>query len=123
MRNFMARGEGKAGCIIWSFLLIAVAMVSYKVIPAKVASMQLEDYMEELAMMQSTARKPNEFFVKEIKRRADELRLPVKEKDISVKKSPQRVVMDVTYTVVLDLVVTEYPLTFDLHIDRQIFLT
>lgn len=123
MRNFMARGEGKAGCVIWTVLLIVVAMVSYKVIPAKIAAMQLEDYMEELAMMQSTARKPSDFFVKEIMRRADELRLPVKEKDIKVRKSPKRVVMDVTYTVVLDLVITEYPMTFDISVDRQIFLT
>jgi hypothetical protein len=85
--------------------------------------MQLEDYMNELALMQTTARKPPEFFVKEILARADEMLLPVKEENVTVKKSGKRVVMDVKYTVVLDLLVTDYPLTFDIHIDRPIFLT
>lgn len=119
----MARGEGKAGCIIWTVLLLFAALVAYRYVPAKVSAMQLEDFMNELALMQTTSRKPAEFFVKEILARADEMLLPLKEENVTVKKSQKRVVMDVKYTVVLDLLVTDYPLTFEIHIDRQIFLT
>jgi hypothetical protein len=119
----MARGEGKAGCVIWAVLLLSAALVAYRYVPAKVSAMQLEDYMNELALMQSTARKPADFFVKEILARADEMLLPLKEENVSVKKTGKRVVMDVKYTVVLDLLVTDYPLTFEIHIDRPIFLS
>lgn len=119
----MARGEGKAGCIIWSLLLLFAALVAYRYVPAKVSAMQLKDQMEELAMMQSTSRKPADFFVKQILSRAEELQLPVKEADVKVSKSQKRVVMDVKFTVVLDLLVTDYPMKFNIHVDRQIFLT
>jgi len=119
----MARGEGKAGCVIWTLLLLFAALVAYRYVPAKVSAMQLEDFMNELALMQSTSRKPPEFFVKEIIARSWELQLPVKEENVTVSKSQKRVVMDVKYTIVLDLLVTDYPLKFEIHVDRQIFLT
>lgn len=122
MNKRMARGEGKAGCILWSLLLFSVAFAAYKVIPVQLDKMQLEDHMEELAMMQVTSQQDEEFFVKAIMRRARELRLPLKEENVQVQKSPKRVVMDAKYTVVLDLLVTEYPMEVDIHIDRTIFL-
>lgn len=119
----MARGEGKAGCIIWLLIVGFLGLAGYRFVPAQVAAMELEDYMEELALRQDTARKPDEFFMKQIKGRADELRLPVKEENIKIKKSAKRVVMEVEFTVVIDLIVYEYPKQFQIHIDRQIFLT
>lgn len=123
MIRSMARGEGKAGCIVWLLILGFVGLAGYRIVPAKVASMQLEDFMEELALRQDTSRKQDDFFTKQILARADELRLPVKEEDIKVRKTAKRVVMDVKYTISIDMIVTEFPMTFDLHVDRQIFLT
>lgn len=119
----MARGEGKAGCIIWLLIVGFLGLAGYRFVPAQVAAMELEDYMEELALRQDTSRKPDDFFIKQIKGRADELRLPVKEEEIKVRKTAKRVVMDVKFTVVIDLIVFEYPREFDIHVDRQIFLT
>ncbi|MDA8015897.1 MAG: hypothetical protein MPN21_00500 [Thermoanaerobaculia bacterium] len=123
MFRSMARGEGKAGCIVWLLIVAFVGLAAQRIVPAKVAAMQLEDYMEELAMMPATARQKPDFFVKKIVGRADELRLPVKKEDVTVKKTAKRVVMTVKYTLVVDLLVFEYPMNFDIHLDRQIFLT
>lgn len=119
----MARGEGKAGCIVWLLIAGFLGLAAYRVVPAQIAAMQLEDYMEELALRQDTASKKDDFFVKMIKGRAEELRLPVKEEDIKIRKTAKRVVMEVKYTVVIDLIVWEFPKEFNLHLDRQIFLT
>lgn len=118
----MARGEGKAGCIIWVLILGFLGLAAYRIVPAKVSSMELEDYMEELAMRPDTASKNASFFEKQIKGRADQLRLPVDEKDIKISKTAKRIVMEVKYTVVIDLIVFDYPMNFDLVLDRQIFL-
>lgn len=119
----MARGEGKAGCIIWMLILGFLGLAGYRIIPVKVSSMELEDYMEELAMRPDTASKKADFFEKKIRGRAEQLRLPVEEKDIKIGKTAKRIVMEVKYTVVIDLIVFDYPMNFDLVLDRQIFLT
>ena len=119
----LARGEGKAGCIVWLLIVGFLGLAGYRFVPAQVDHMKLEDYMDELALRQDTASKSADFFVKQIKGRADELRLPLKEEDISVKKTAKRVVMDIEYTVIIDLIVYKYPKTFTASLDRQIFLT
>ena len=116
----MAKGEGKAGCIFWGLVVTVVVFLAVKVVPLQVAKMQLEDSMKEMAL--SAPRKPGHWFKREIVARAKALDIPVEEKNIKVQKSQRRVVMDVEYTVILDLVVTEYPLKMKIHMDRDIFL-
>lgn len=116
----LSRGEGKLGCIMYSLVFFAVIMVAYNFIPMKIATMQLEDHMKELAMHEP--RKDEKFFRKSILERADELRLPVEKKHIKVKKSTKRVVMDVNFPIVIDLMVTDYRWDVKLHLDREIFL-
>lgn len=119
----MARGEGKAGCIVWVLIVAFVGLAAYRIVPVKVANMQLEDYLDDLALDPGTSRKPADFFVKQIKGRAFDLNLPVKEENIVVKKTGKRLVMKVSYTVVVDLIVFEYPMNFNIDFDRQLFLT
>ena len=116
----MVRGEGKAGCIFYALLALSVGLLAFKVVPVQVSKMQLKDHMKELAM--TSPRKPGRWFEQRIKSRADDLFIPVEAKNIKVKKSDKRVVMDVKYTVVLDLIVMEYPLEQKIHLDREIFL-
>lgn len=123
MFRSMARGEGKAGCIVWLLIACFAGLAGFKIIPVKVASMQLEDYMDDLALDPRAARQNDEFFIKQILGRADDLRLPVKKEDVKVKKTAKALVMDVKYTVVVDLVVFDYPMNFDIHFDRPIFLS
>lgn len=118
----MARGEGKAGCIFWALVVLVVGLAAYKIVPAKIAVMQLEDRMEELAKHQQAAMKPTDWYEKNILRRAQQLDLPVKAEDIEVDKTGKRVVMDVKITIVIDFIVTQYPMSFDIHMDRDLFL-
>lgn len=116
----LVRGEGKAGCIFYALLALIVAFMALKVVPHQVAKLQLKDYMKELAM--TAPRKEARWFEQRIKERADELRIPLEAKKVVVKKTQKRVIMDVEYTVVLDLLVTEYPMHEEIHMDRDLFL-
>lgn len=116
----MAKGEGKAGCIFWGLLVVVVAFLAFKVVPLQIAKMQLEDTMKEMAM--AGARKNSQWFENEIMARAKNLDIPLERKNVKVQKSSRRVVMDVEWTVVLDLIVTDYPLQMSIHLDREIFL-
>lgn len=116
----MARGEGRFGCIMWTALLITVGFMAFKVIPIQVAKMQLADFMEEMALTEP--RQKERVFERRILERADELDLPIEKRDITIRKTNKRIVMDVEFTVVLDLVFTEYPWNFSIHIDRDIFV-
>lgn len=116
----MVNGEGKVGCIFWGLLVAVVALLAIKIVPIQIAKMQLEDSMREMAL--SAPRKPGGWFEREIVARAKSLDIPVERKNVKVQKGSRRVVMDVEYTVILDLVVTEYPMKMKIHIDREIFL-
>ncbi len=119
-RLLSERGESKAGCLIWTVVLAAGILISVRVIPIKIATIELKDKMEDAAqlMPRGTVKQYQTFIVQ----RAQELNLPVTKKEVKVKKYPNRVVMDVSFTVPLDLIVTTYNWDISLHVDRDIFL-
>lgn len=114
------RGEGRAGCIFWTLVLVVGVMISSKVIPVKIATAELKDKMEEAAqlMPRGTQKDYIDFIVSS----AVERDLPVTRKNVTIKKSANRVVMDVEFTVVLDFIITDYRWDISLHVDRDIFL-
>lgn len=120
MRFTSQRGEGKIGCIFWLIGMLIFGMVLMKVVPTKMAVMQLEDHMLELAKTQP--RKSQAFFEKSIIRRSEELRLDLTKKNVKVKKYKERVVMDVQFDVPVDLLVTTYIWNVKINVDRDLFL-
>lgn len=116
----LVKGEGKAGCIFYALLALIVGFMALKIVPHQVNKLQLKDHMKELAM--TAPRQEARWFEQKIKERADELDIPVEAKKIKVKKTAKRVIMDVEYTVMLDLVVTEYAMNEKIHMDRDLFL-
>ncbi len=49
MRLRRQKGEGLAGCIVWLVILGAVALILVKMVPVKIASSELLDFMHEQA--------------------------------------------------------------------------
>lgn len=116
----MQSGEGRLGCIFWIVILAIAAMIAMKVVPLKIATAELKDHMEELATTRPQG--TGEGFTKSIYQRALDLKLPVAEKNISVQKNDQRVIMDVNFTIPVDLLVYTYEWKVNLHLDRPIFI-
>ena len=68
-------GQGKIGCILWLLVLLAVVGVAAKLIPIKIKSAELYDYMEEQAMF--AGRAGTETLKKRILDRAEDLDIPL----------------------------------------------
>lgn len=114
------RGEGKAGCIFWALVFGVGGLIAFRMVPLKIADMQLRDHMDELAKLYP--RKDGKWFTDSIHKRAKELRLPLKRKDIKVEKTKRRVRMQVKYTVPLDFLVYEKDWEMSHDMERDIFI-
>ncbi|RMH17724.1 MAG: hypothetical protein D6696_14815 [Acidobacteria bacterium] len=114
------KGESRAGCILWSLALVIGIMVAVKVIPIKIATMELKDKMREAAQLMPRGTERD--YVKYILDKAAERNLPVTRENVKVQKWPNRVVMDVEFTVVLDFFIMDYDWNVKIHVDRDIFL-
>ncbi len=121
MRQRIEAGEGKVGCIFWSLMGLIFVLVAWKVVPVKIATMKLEDHMVELAMSQRARTADNGFFEREIQKKAKTLDLDIPRKQIRAKKYPERVVMDVEYTVPVDILSYTYDWNVEIHVDRDVF--
>ncbi len=115
----MERGDSKVGCIFWSFVGIIFVLIAIEVVPIKIATMKLKDHMQELAMTQG--RRGKDYFERSIFNKARDLKLDVPRQQIRVKKYPERVVIDVEFTVPLEILTFEYDWNVKLHLDRDIF--
>lgn len=114
------RGEGKLGCVIWLVVLLVFVMIAMKLIPIKIASAELYDFMEEQAMF-AGRRKPDTL-KKAILHRAKELDLPLKEKDIKVERHGGRIRIHCTYTIPVEFPGYTHDWHFEHYVDRPVFV-
>ncbi|HVS01747.1 MAG TPA: hypothetical protein VMT16_03180 [Thermoanaerobaculia bacterium] len=113
-------GEGKLGCIFWLLLLAAASLVAYKMIPVKVQSAQLHDFMVEQARF-SYSRGAGQI-KKSILQRARELDLPLTDKQLRVRKDRGHIRMEAQYTVPIEFPGYTYEWEFQHQVDRPIFV-
>jgi hypothetical protein len=120
-RRIAERGESNLGCILWLVLLSIAVLISWKMIPVKVNSAELSDYMVEVAQFQS-ARNPPEELKQMILNRAAELRLPLTKDGVTVVRTGDRIRMTVDYTVPVEFPGYTYNWHFRQELDRPIFI-
>ncbi len=113
-------GEGKIGCVFWILLVLLFGYVAAKVVPVKIAAMELEDHMKDLAMYQP--RKGRDYFEREIFNKARDLKLDVERKNIKVKKQKEHVLMTVELTVPIEILSYTHNWDIKIVVDRDIFL-
>lgn len=120
-RRIAERGEGNLGCIVWLLLLGIAVMISWKMIPVKINSAELADYMDEVARFQS-ARATPEDIRKKIIVRAGELGIPLTKDNVDVVRTGDRVRMTVEYTVPVEFPGYTYDWHFRHELDRPVFI-
>lgn len=112
-------GEGNVGCIFWLVVIGAAAYVLWTAVPVKIASATFYDHIVETAKF--SGRKNAAQLRKEIMAKARELDLPVKEKDLVINKTRERVRVRCKYTVPLEFPGYTYYWTFEHDVARDIF--
>ena len=120
-RRTAQSGEGNLGCIIWALVLGLAILISWKMIPVKVSSAELADYMVEVAQFQSAQKTPEDI-KKIILLRASELNIPLAKETVTVVRAGDRIRMTVEYTIPVDFPGYTYNWHFRHELDRPIFI-
>ena len=115
------RGEGRLGCILWALALAIAVLLAWKLIPVKVKSAELYDFMEELARF-NAAREAPESLQAKILTRAAELGLPLSKEGIKITLTRDRVRIVVDYTVPVAFPGYTHQWHFHHELDRPIFI-
>jgi len=121
MRMRRQAGEGLVGCVIWAVIIGFGAIVLIKMVPVKVASAELEDFIIEqgkFAGRRTTAAAVS----KAIFEKSQQLILPVTKKDIKVTIAGGRIVMKCSYMVPVDLILFTYEWEFDHNVNLPVFI-
>jgi hypothetical protein len=113
-------GQGKLGCILWLIVLLAVVGIAAKLIPIKIRSAELYDFMEEQAMF--AGRAGTDTLKKRILDRAKDLELPLDKKNLKIERRGGRIRIRATYTVPVELPGYTYNWDFEHIIDRPVFV-
>jgi hypothetical protein len=120
-RRSAERGESNLGCIIWVVVLAIAVLISWKMIPVKMSSAEMADYMVEVAQFQSANRPPEEL-KKLLLNRAGELGIPLVKENVTVVRTGDRIRMTVDYTIPVDFPGYTYNWHFRHEVDRPIFI-
>lgn len=120
LENLRQGGEGRVGCILWLLVLLVVSMILWKAIPVKIQSAEFYDFMNEQAKFAQGS--SPEAIKKRILNRAEQLDLPVDEKNLSVEKPGDRIRIKCSYSVPLEFPGYTYHWQFDHEIDEPIFI-
>ncbi len=116
-------GAMNFGCIIGTLLIAAAAYAAWRVIPVKVKAAEFEKTVESLALQAAGqgAALSNERIIKLLVEKADELELPVTEKQITIKRSGGFIRVEAEYSVPVNLFGYEYNMRFAPYYENPLF--
>jgi hypothetical protein len=112
-------GEGVLGCVVWLVIAGIAALIVVKMVPVKMASSELYDFMVEQAKF-AGRRTTSEGVKKAIHEKAVKLGLPVTAKDVSVSLTGGRIVVRCALVVPVDLVFDTDVWGFDDRVARPV---
>jgi len=113
-------GQGKIGCILWLLAVVAFVTVIWKMVPVKIATAELQDYMVEQAKF--AGRASADTLKKRVLARAQELAIPLTAKNLKVTKTSNRVRMKASYTIPIEFPFYTYYWEFEHDVDRPVFI-
>lgn len=119
LRNRRERGEGQFGCLVGLVLLLVAGLVAYKMIPVKVKSAELRDIVVDEA--KSAGQHNDKQIMASIMDTAKRLEIPLTEENIQIRRSSDRIVVEVQYTVPVSFPGYTYNWNFHHKADNPIF--
>ncbi len=122
MRKRIAeRGQGNLGCVMWLVVLGLAVMISWKMIPVKVASAEMYDFMDDQAKFTSVNTTAEEV-KKNILAKAVQLKLPLDPANVTVERVGDSIRMKAEYTVPVQFPGYTFNWHFVHELDRPIFV-
>jgi hypothetical protein len=96
------RGDVPVGCLVSMVVVLLVVLVSIKVAPIMINVGELDKEIKTLADRGNRREYKDERIIRDILAKADALDLPVTKKDITIKRTSNRIKITVTYDVVIN---------------------
>jgi hypothetical protein len=122
MRKRIAeRGEGNLGCVLWLLVLGLAVLISWKMVPVKIASAELYDFMDEQARAAGVNTTADDVR-KNILTRAAQLNLPLDKDHVTVVRIGDNIRMTAEYTVPVQFPGYTFNWHFRHELDRPIFV-
>ncbi|MDX1500971.1 MAG: hypothetical protein R3325_01320 [Thermoanaerobaculia bacterium] len=115
-----ARGNSRFGCILWLIAALIFGMIVWKAVPVRIQAAEFADYLEDQARF--AARSTPEELRNRIMGRAEELRIPLDPKNLTVRKNAGRVWIECRYTIPLEFPFYTYEWHFEHIVDRPVFI-
>lgn len=120
MRRYLGqRGEGQVGCVIGLILLLIGVFIAYKLIPVKVKAAELRQEVYDES--KSAGMHNDERILASILRKAQDLGLPVTEKNVTIKRGRVDIRIDVEYVVPVEFPGYTYQWKFHHRAENPIF--
>jgi hypothetical protein len=119
-RSHAQAGDSKIGCILWSLLLAVGILAGVKMIPVKVKTSELYDFMVEQAKWAASA--SEETLARRIVDKGRQLDLPFDQRQVKVEKLNDRVRMQAVFVVPIEFPGYTYDWQFDLKVERPIYV-
>jgi len=113
-------GQGKLGCLLWIAGLAIATLVAVKMVPIKVQTAEFDDFMEEQAKW--TGHRTGEDIRKVLVGKANELGLPVRDDNVRVELTRERIKIEAAYTVPVEFPGYTYNWNFHQMVDRPVFI-
>ncbi len=106
------RGEGRLGLVV-ALVIVAVAIfLAVKFVPAKIAAYEFGDFLEKECRYAANRQKDSTI-VDRIMEKAEEMEIPLKKKNLTVRRTRSEMIIKASYEQTLDLKVTTYVYKFD----------
>ena len=113
-------GEGNLGCIVWLIILGILTMALWQIVPTKMRSAELYDYITDQARL--AQRTSHEQLKKKILKKAADLSLPLEAKNLTVGGGRELIKIHCTYTVPLNFPGYTYFWEFEHDIEEQLYI-
>lgn len=106
------RGEGRIGFLISLIVLGVAIFLGAKIIPVRITAYEFKDTLREEARY-AAVRNDDKSVADRIMQKAEELEIPLKRKNLKLKRTTGEIVITAQYEHPIDLKVTTYVYRFD----------
>jgi hypothetical protein len=110
-RRNSQKGEGRVGLLVALIVVAVVVFLGVKIIPVRISAYEFRDTLREEARY-AAVRDDDKTVAKRIMKKADELEIPLKRSNLSLKRTTGEIIISAHYEQPIDLKVTTYVYKF-----------
>lgn len=120
-RSAGQRGEGRLGCIFWVLVLVLGVIVAWEIVPIKMRSVELYEFMEDEAALATHGRSV-ETIKNRILGKAQDLKIPLEKDNLYVERYGDNIRMRANYTIPAEFPFYTYYWEFEHELDRPLYI-